>query len=194
MPGPLRTRRHVTALALASLIPIAGCRHAQGAQQSSSQGGDSGAASGSAQGTDSAHPDPVARALDRVDAARARLQSADAAAVSAMRDLDLALEDVSHLEGAPRFRSRWPIGRFESDLPEHAERLGDIEGEGADWSAWSARQAHIMAARVGRRAAHEAAMNLRRIHRRFECRDRGDDTDEPDPADWSDSNDDGDTQ
>jgi hypothetical protein len=118
MPGPLATRHRVAALALASLIPIAGCGRAQGAQRSSPPGTDSGGGAQTAQRADSVPADPVSRALDRVDAARKRLESADAAAAAAMRDLDLALDDVNQLEGTSRSHSRWPIGRFEGGFEE----------------------------------------------------------------------------
>jgi hypothetical protein len=183
MPGPLPARRRVAALALVSLIPIVGCGRAQGAQRSGPPGTDSGGGARTAQRADSVPADPVSRALDRVDAARARLESADAAAASAMRDLDLALDDVSQLEGASRFHARWPANRFDGAFEETAEHARD---DGRETAAWAGREAQRIATRAERRAAHQAAMSLRRVRTTCECpRDL-------DAKDWNDSDSDAD--
>jgi hypothetical protein len=140
--------------------------------------------------------DSVARALDRIDAARARLQAADAVVTSAMRDLDAAIADAAQLSptseipelSSATHRAEGEANRMATRWRNLGERWQETGGHWADFGERIAfhaeRLARVEATAAERQAEREVDREMRRSLREDGHRNRAsrhdDDSDDDD--------------
>src|SRR6185437_7981021 len=95
-----------------------------------------------ASGSDAARSnDAVDKALDRIDAARSRLEAADAAAAKAARDLDGALDDAARLNpGARSDDMSYSAAELERESKRMSERWQNV---GRHWDGYGERWADL---------------------------------------------------
>jgi hypothetical protein len=188
MDAHQRVRRAALAAVRAALRPAIACcllACSRAPAQEAPRSPPTGSAAGAQSRQDSTGSrDSVGRALDRIDAARTRLQAADAVVTSAMRELDAALADAARLGPARNAselssateRAEREADRMTTRWRDFGERWQDSGSRWADFgeriASHAERLANAAASVAERQAERQAEREIRRSLRDRDHRDR----------------------